>query len=41
MPFPGPEIDLNPADYARLVCNMVDIPTHKLANNRSVIEALH
>jgi intraflagellar transport protein 46 len=39
--FPGPEIDLHPSDYARLVCNFMDIPTHKLANQRSVIESLH
>lgn len=41
IPFPGPEIDMHPADYARLVCSMVDIPCHKLANNKSVIESLH
>jgi intraflagellar transport protein 46 len=41
IPFPGPEIDMHAADYARLVCTMVDIPCHKLANNRSVIESLH
>lgn len=41
IPFPGPEIDMHPADYARLVCSMVDIPSHKLANNKSVIESLH
>lgn len=39
--FPGPEIDMHPSDYARLVCSMVDIPCHKLANNKSVIESLH
>lgn len=41
IPFPGPEIDMHPADYSRLVCSMVDIPCHKLANNKSVIESLH
>ena len=41
IPFPGPEIDMHPADYARLVCSMVDIPCHKLENNKSVIESLH
>ena len=40
-PFPGPEIDMHAIDYARLVCGMVDIPCHKLANNKSVIESLH
>lgn len=39
--FPGPEIDMHAADYSRLVCSMVDIPCHKLANNKSVIESLH
>jgi len=41
IPFPGPEIDMHPSDYARLVCSMVDVPCHKLANNKSVIESLH
>ncbi len=41
IPFPGPEIDMHATDYARLVCSMVDIPSHKLANNKSVIESLH
>lgn len=41
IPFPGPEIDLHTADYARLVCHFMDIPTHKLANNRATIESLH
>ena len=41
IPFPGPEIEMNPGDYARLICNMCDVPCQKLANNRSVIESLH
>lgn len=41
IPFPGPEIDMHPADYARLVCSIIDIPCHKLANNKSVVESLH
>ena len=40
-PFPGPEIDMHPADYSRLICSMMDIPSHKLSNNKSVIESLH
>ena len=32
---------MHTSDYARLICAMVDIPTHKLANNKSVIESLH
>jgi len=39
--FPGPEIDMHATDYARLVCSMLDVPCHKLANNKSVIESLH
>lgn len=41
MQFPGPEIDLSTGDYARLICNFMDIPAHKLANNRATIESLH
>ena len=41
MSFPGPEIDINTADYARLICSMLDIPVHKLANSKSIIESLH
>jgi len=41
VPFPGPEIDMQTIDYARLVCTMADIPNHKLANNKSVVESLH
>ena len=32
---------MHPADYARLVCSMIEIPCHKLANNKSVVESLH
>ena len=39
--FPGPEIDMHPADYTRMICAMLDIPCHKLANNKSVVESLH
>lgn len=39
--FPGPDVDLSTIDYARLVCHFMDIPTHKLANNRATIESLH
>lgn len=40
-PFPTPDIDMHVADYARLICAMTDIPIHKSANNKSVIESLH
>jgi intraflagellar transport protein 46 len=39
--FPGAEIDINTENYARLVCAILDIPVHKLANNKSIIESLH
>ena len=39
--FPGPEIDMSTSDYAKLICNFMDIPTHKLANNRANVESLH
>lgn len=41
IPFPGADIDMHPGDYSKLVCAMLDIPCHKLANNKSVIESLH
>jgi intraflagellar transport protein 46 len=41
MSFPGGEIDMHPSDYARIVLTMLDIPVHKLANNKSLIESLH
>lgn len=41
MAFPGPEIDMSAADYAKIILLMLDIPTHKLANNKSHIESLH
>jgi len=40
-PFPGAEIDMDPAEYAKIVCAMSDIPVHKTQNNKSVIESLH
>lgn len=39
--FPGGEIDINPGDYARIVLTLLDIPVHKLANKKSLIESLH
>lgn len=41
MQFPGPEIDMDPNCYARIILSMLDIPVHKLANNKSLIESLH
>jgi intraflagellar transport protein 46 len=39
--FPGPEIDMHPSDYSRIILTMLDIPVHKLSNNKSLIESLH
>lgn len=39
--LPGPEIDMSLADYAKMVCSMLDIPVYKLSNKKSLIEALH
>ena len=39
--LPGPEIDISLADYAKMVCAMLDIPVHKLSNKKSLIESLH
>jgi hypothetical protein len=33
--FPGCDIDMHTSDYARVICALLDIPTHKLANNKS------
>ena len=41
LPFPGGDIDMHPSDYARIVLTMLDIPVHKLANQKSLIESLH
>ena len=39
--LPGSDLDLSLSDYARMVCAMLDIPVHKLANKKSIVEALH
>jgi len=39
--FPSGEIDMHSSDYARIVLSILDIPVHKLANNKSLIESLH
>ena len=39
--FPGPEIDMDTAQYAKLMAMMLDVPIHKSPNNRGIIEALH
>ena len=39
--FPDSEIDMSTSDYARVICALLDIPIHKLANNKSQIESMH
>lgn len=39
--FPSYEIDISVIDYAKIICTLLDIPIHKLTNNKSIIEALH
>jgi intraflagellar transport protein 46 len=41
MQFPGPEIDMPTDFYAKIILSMLDVPVHKLANNKSLIESLH
>lgn len=39
--FPTNDIDMLPSDYSRVILAMLDIPVHKQANNKSLIESLH
>jgi len=39
--FPDEKINMKLPEYSRLICNMLDIPIHKLNSNNSTIEALH
>jgi intraflagellar transport protein 46 len=41
IPFPDERLNMSVDNYAKLVCNMLDIPIHKLNTNKSTIEALH
>lgn len=41
IPFPGPEIDIDLKDYAKIVCGMLDIPVHQGTHKKSLVEALH
>jgi hypothetical protein len=34
-------IDMHASDYAKILCSLLDIPVHKLANNKGTIESLH
>ena len=39
--LPDENVSLNSDMYAKIVCNMLDIPIHKSTNNKSLIESLH
>ena len=39
--FPDEKLSMKISDYSKLICNMLDIPIHKLSSNNSIIEALH
>ena len=41
IPFPTPDIDLPVADYAKIICIMLDIPVNKLSSKKGLVEALH
>ena len=32
---------MHPAEYAKVILTILDIPVHKLSNNKSLIESLH
>lgn len=39
--FPDESLNISVENYAKIICNLLDIPIHKLEANRSLIEALH
>lgn len=39
--LPDEKINMSTENYSKIVCNLLDIPVHKINNNKSVIEALH
>jgi len=39
--FPDGSINMSTENYAKIICNMLDVPLHKLNDERSIIEALH
>jgi intraflagellar transport protein 46 len=39
--FPDGSIAMPLDGYAKIICNMLDVPLHKLSEERSIIEALH
>ena len=43
LPFPDEKLNISLDNYAKLVCNMLDIPVHKSEGkqSKSIIESLH
>jgi intraflagellar transport protein 46 len=41
IPLPDEKLNISLENYASIVCNLLDVPVHKLDQNRSLIEALH
>lgn len=39
--IPNENIKMSTENYAKIVCNMLDIPIHKVNSNKAIIEALH
>lgn len=39
--FPDGSVNMPTDAYAKIICNMLDVPLHKLNDERSLIEALH
>ena len=39
--LPNESIAMSNADYAKIVCNLLDIPIHNVNSDKSLIEALH
>lgn len=39
--LPDEKINMSTENYAKIVCNLLDIPIHKINNNKALIEALH
>ena len=39
--FPDDRLNIEVDNYAKIICNLLDIPVNKLNNNKGLIEALH
>lgn len=41
IPFPDGNINMSVENYTAIICNMLDVPIHKINEERSLIEATH